>query len=148
MFLITNRAIDVSSLLSSANKENGAVAAFMGTVRNHSGGREVVALHYFVYTPMALKSFRDIADEVRNKWGVTQLSIVHRIGRLSVGDVAVAVVALAPHRREALAACSYAIDAVKATTPIWKKEFYSDHEGVWIEGCGAPAEEKTHVHAH
>ncbi len=148
MFLITNRTIDVASLLLPAHREDGAVATFLGTVRNHSGGRSVTSLHYYAYAPMVLKSFGHIADEVKNKWGVSHLSIVHRIGQLNVGDIAVAVVAGAPHRHQALAACAYAIERIKEMSPIWKKEFYSDQEGVWVEGCEASPKEVAHVHAH
>ncbi len=148
MFLITNLTIDIASILSTAHREDGAVATFMGTVRDHSGGRSVTALQYSVYAPMALKSFEQIADEVKAKWGVTHLSIVHRFGRLKVGEISVAVTAGSPHRREALAACAYAIDRIKTISPIWKKEFYNDLEGIWVEGCDASPRENAHVHAY
>lgn len=129
MFLITESPIDVPGVLSGiSSPRDGAVASFMGTVRNHSNGRSVIGLHYEAYGPMALKSFETIALEAKARWKISDLSIVHRVGALSIGEIAVLIAASAPHRAEALSACAYAIDRIKEISPIWKKEFISQPE--------------------
>src|SRR5262245_64973096 len=87
---------------------------------------------------MAIPLMRQIAADVRRQWPVSEVRIVHRLGRLEIGEASVAVAVASPHRDEAFAACRYAIDTLKATVPIWKKEFYADG-AVWIEGPGACA---------
>ncbi|OGR84843.1 MAG: hypothetical protein A2901_04015 [Elusimicrobia bacterium RIFCSPLOWO2_01_FULL_54_10] len=126
MFLIIDSPIDVPWVLSQiSSPENGATATFMGTVRNHSQGKPVRKIRYEAYEPMALKSFKKINLEAKVLWKISDLSIIHRVGMLSIGEIAVLVAASAPHRAEALAACGYAIDRVKEISPIWKKEFIS-----------------------
>ncbi len=134
--LVTDLPIDVCGLISEAIRpENGALATFMGSVRNPSGGRAVQGLFYEAYAPMALKKFNEINSEVRARWQVQELSIIHRVGRLLAGDVAVLIIASSAHRRDALSACSHAIERVKQITPIWKKEFREGPQGVWLENC-------------
>ncbi len=129
MFMITEAPIDTASVLSEiSDPRNGAVATFMGIVRKHSGERAVKGLFYEAYEPMALKSFEAIALEARVLWQITDLSIAHRIGSLSVGEMAVFIAASAPHRKDALAACEYAIDRVKEISPIWKKDIEEAHQ--------------------
>lgn len=123
MFSVTPNPIDISAILANAiAPENGALATFMGTVRNHSEGQKIKQLYYEAYAPMALKSFEAVEKEVRALWKISQLSIIHRTGALSIGEIAVFILATAPHRKEALSACSYTIDRVKEISPIWKKE--------------------------
>ncbi len=123
MFLITDSPIDVPGVLSEiSNPENGAVATFMGIVRNHSNGKLVRGLRYEAYRPMALKSFENIGHEAKVFWDISELIIVHRVGTLSVGEIAVLIAASSPHRREALSACAYAINRLKEISPIWKKD--------------------------
>ena len=123
MFQITSHPIDVNSFLrATATAEDGGVALFVGMVRRHSQGDEVSSLTYETYAVMATESFRKIAEEAKAQWGVERLTIVHRVGKLLVGEIAVVVVAASPHRREAFAACRFAIDRLKEISPIWKKE--------------------------
>jgi molybdopterin synthase catalytic subunit len=105
-------------------------------VRNKNGGRPVRHLEYEAYEEMALPLMQEIAREARGRWPVTEVRIVHRLGRLEIGETSVAVAVTAPHRGAAFEACRYAIDTLKATVPIWKKEFYADG-AVWLEGPGA-----------
>ena len=134
MITVTEDPIDLENLMArAASPADGAVATFLGVVRDNSGSKKVSSLLYEAYVPMVLKCFEKISNEVKEKWDVTNLSIVHRIGRLQAGETAVAVLAAARHRREALEVCSYAIDRVKAIAPIWKKEFSKEGESLWIE---------------
>ena len=134
MLLVTEEPIDMSRLMAgAASTADGAVATFLGVVRDNSGGRKVGSLRYEAYVPMVLRCFEKISEEVKDRWPVSDLSIVHRIGLLQVGEAAVAIAAASRHRKEALAACAYAIDRVKATAPIWKKEFSEEGESSWIE---------------
>ncbi len=148
MFLITDQPIELFSALDQeGDGEFGAVASFTGIVRGRSGGRNVRALQYEAYQPMALRSFERIAEEVKERWGVQHLAIIHRVGTLAPGEIAVAVSAAAAHRQEALAACSYAIDRVKEISPIWKKEFFEGEEAVWV-ACEAGHAEVKNVQPH
>ena len=117
--------------LQAVTPADGALCVFVGVVRDHNGGRRVLRLEYEAYEDMALTLLEGIAAEVRSRWRVTDVRIVHRLGRLEVGEASVAVAVASPHRREAFEACRYAIDTLKATLPIWKKEFYADGE-VWL----------------
>ena len=113
--------------------EDGAVVVFDGIVRNHSGGRATLYLEYEAYEPMALKKLRDIEGEIRAKFHVHRIAIVHRLGRLEIGETSVLIAVSSPHRRAAFDACRFAIDALKRTVPIWKKEYFADG-AVWVEG--------------
>ena len=129
---LTRDPIDVAALLGTSPAD-GAVCLFVGVVRNENGGRAVHHLEYEAYEDMALPLMEQIAAEARRRWPVTTVWIVHRLGRLEIGEPSVAVAVASPHRAEAFAACRYAIDTLKATVPIWKKEFYEDG-AVWLEG--------------
>jgi molybdopterin synthase catalytic subunit len=116
------------------NDACGGVVTFLGVVRERAGdGRSVNGLSYEAHEAMALAAFEAIADEVRERHPQLRLGIVHRIGELSIGDVAVAVCAASPHRAQAFEACAYAIDQLKARAPIWKKEHYADGSDEWID---------------
>ena len=114
---------------------DGAVCLFLGVVRNENGGRPVLHLEYEAYGEMAQPMMLDIARQAAERWPVTDVRIVHRVGRLEIGEASVAVAVASPHRGEAFEACRWAIDTLKATVPIWKKEFYADG-AVWLEGPG------------
>lgn len=115
---------------------NGAVVLMSGTVRNQTDGRAVVALDYQAYEPMALNVFKQIAAEIHANWPqVNRIVIHHRIGRLKIGEISVLVAVGCPHRGEAFEACRYAIDTLKHSAPIWKKEYYSEHEWSWAKCC-------------
>jgi molybdopterin synthase catalytic subunit len=105
-------------------------------VRDHHEGRRVSHLEYEAYVPMALKVLEDIVDEAEAKFGHPAIRVAHRVGRLGIGETSVVVAVAAAHRKEALEACAYVIEALKARVPIWKKEF-GDDGTFWIEGPGS-----------
>ncbi len=116
--------------------QDGALALFVGVVRNENAGRPVLRLEYEAYEEMALSEMQAIEREARRRWPITEIRIVHRLGRMEIGEASVAVAVASPHRDEAFEACRFAIDTLKKTVPIWKKEFYADG-AVWLEGPGA-----------
>ena len=124
---------------------NGGVVTFLGTAREQTQGHRVLRLEYEVYEEMAVKRFRDIFRELAERWGVTDAAIAHRYGRLEIGEVSMVVAVATPHRKEAFAACWYAVDRIKEMAPIWKKEFFEDG-AVWV-GCGEHAHEVEPAHS-
>lgn len=136
MARLVESAIRVDKLLGSVRSDaDGGLALFVGVVRDHNDGRRVLFLEYEAYAPMAVEEMEKIEAEAVAKFGVSTVSIVHRVGRLEIGEASVAVAVAAPHRAEALDACRFAIDTLKQTVPIWKKEHF-EGGAVWIEGCG------------
>jgi molybdopterin synthase catalytic subunit len=132
MFDITDRSLSLEPLVSAVTRSSsGAVASFLGVVREQTRGRQVLYLEYEAYREMAIPKMREIADEIRRKWKVDEIAMVHRIGHLKIGEASVAIAVSAPHRHQALAACAYAIDRLKETVPIWKKEVWTDGEE-WV----------------
>ena len=126
---------------------DGAVATFLGLVRNHNAGRSVRYLEYEAYEPLALKAFDRIAAESAARWPGVRLALHHRIGQLAIGEASVAIAASSPHRADAFAACRYAIERVKQIAPIWKREFFEGGD-VWIEGATAdPDDERARAEA-
>jgi molybdopterin synthase catalytic subunit len=124
--------IDVTALLAEgAGPASGGVVLFLGTVREQTGGRPVVKLEYEAYGDMALDEITRIVEEARRRFAVGSIDVVHRVGTLALGEVAVAVVVRAAHRGGAFDACRFVIDELKKSVPIWKKEFYRDGE-VWV----------------
>lgn len=111
----------------------GAIATFVGTVRGQSDGKEVSYLEYEVQESMALKQFRRMADRLKHDHGVRHVAIHHRRGRVAVGGISVTIAVSASRRKNALAACAAAIEALKRDVPIWKKEVYPDGHR-WMEG--------------
>jgi molybdopterin synthase catalytic subunit len=124
----------VSAIVSSA--DCGAVATFVGLVRNEHGGRRVLWLDYEAYEPLAVKSFIRIDEEAGECWPSVGLVIHHRIGRLEIGEASVVIAAGSPHRADAFAACRYAIERIKQIAPIWKHEHFEGGD-TWIEGATA-----------
>jgi molybdopterin synthase catalytic subunit len=112
--------------------ERGAVATFLGVVRNHHAGRTVLELAYEAYVPMAEAECARIVAEAESRWPV-RIAVQHRIGRLQVGDTAVAIAAGAGHRAEAFEACRYVIEELKSRVPIWKRERYADGSEAWVD---------------
>ncbi|HEY6546868.1 MAG TPA: molybdenum cofactor biosynthesis protein MoaE, partial [Vicinamibacteria bacterium] len=125
MVRLTREVIDIAALHATAERD-GALCLFVGVVRNENGGRPVTHLEYEAYEEMALPLMEQIEAETRSGWPVTDVRLVHRLGRLEIGEASVAVAVASPHRAEAFAACRHAIDTLKAKVPIWKKEFYAD----------------------
>lgn len=116
----------------------GAVVTFDGVVRNQTGGRPVLSLQYEAYPQMAVREMRKIGEEIRERWpDVERIGIVHRFGELQITESSVVIVITSPHRRVAFEACHFAIDRLKQTVPIWKKEIFEDGEA-WVEGQMPP----------
>lgn len=134
MFAITREPLDPQPLVEAVRKdESGAVALFYGVVRNHNMGRTVQYLEYDAYESMAIKKLREVADEVCAKFSVNGIAALHRIGRLEIGETSLLVAVSSPHRKEAFEACHYAVDRIKETVPVWKKEVWEDGSE-WIDG--------------
>ncbi|MGQ0552082.1 MAG: molybdenum cofactor biosynthesis protein MoaE [Planctomycetota bacterium] len=132
MIALQAEAIDPAAVLAAvAGPEQGGVVLFVGRVRNASRGRAVQHLDYEAYPEMALAELQALAEEAQREHGAQRVALVHRTGRLSVGETAVAIAVAAPHRRAAFAACSWLIDTLKERVPIWKKEWYEDGQQ-WI----------------
>jgi molybdopterin synthase catalytic subunit len=112
--------------------EFGGIATFTGVVRNQSRGEDIEHLEYEAYEPMAEGEMRKIVSRARERWPEVRIAISHRVGRLEIGDAAVMIAAAAPHRAEAFDACRFAIDALKQSVPIWKKEF-AESGAYWVE---------------
>ena len=119
---------------------DGAIASFIGIVRDHNQGRRVSFLEYEAYEPLAVRSLRRILDEARETWPATRLGIHHRSGRIELADASVVIVAVSPHRADAFAACRYAIERIKQIVPIWKHEHFEGGD-VWLEGATADPED-------
>ena len=120
MIEIQRTRIDVASVVGSVRRDDaGAVVVFLGTVRSDP---DVRALDYEVYKPMALRTLADLIERAREKFGVLEMSIVHRVGRVPVGGDSVVIACAAAHRSEAFSACAWAMDEVKRIVPIWKTE--------------------------
>jgi molybdopterin synthase catalytic subunit len=132
---ITSRKIDpMTAIKEVAADSAGGIAVFVGTVRNFNEGKRVKSLTYQVYRPMAEKSMAEIEAEVRRKWPVRKIRLVHREGKLSVGEVSVVVAVSCAHRGEAFEACRYAIDRIKEKLPLWKEESDAGGKKSWVEG--------------
>lgn len=138
MAYLTSDSIGVGPLLDAVQSPSrGGVACFLGTVRDHHGGRKVLRLEYSAYIPMAEAELARIVAEAESRWDVA-VAVRHRIGRLEIGDAAVAVAVASAHRDEAFVACRYVIEEVKRRAPIWKREVYADGTVEWV-GAGGEA---------
>jgi molybdopterin synthase catalytic subunit len=132
MIELTNKPISAQTVIDKVKKNaDGAVVTFVGTVRDNAEGKRVLYLEYEVYPEMAEKKLTEICTEIHNRWKINDIGIVHRTGRLEIGEAAVVIAVGSAHRLEAFQACQYAIDRIKEIVPIWKKEFYEDSSS-WI----------------
>jgi len=132
VILVTRKPLDTEAITSTVRASaNGGIVTFLGTTRDETDGRRVLYLEYEAYQGMAEKMLVRVAQEVRKRWGITDLAIAHRLGRLEIGEVSLVVAAASPHRAEAFAACQYVVDRIKQNVPIWKKEVFEDGE-VWV----------------
>jgi molybdopterin synthase catalytic subunit len=142
-FAITDAPLNVAAINDVVtNPACGAVATFVGIVRDHNAGRRVLRLEYEAYAPLACGTFERIAAEASARWPDVELAIHHRVGRLEIGDASVVIAAASPHRPEAFAACRYAIERVKQIAPVWKHEHFEGGD-VWIEGATADPEDEA-----
>ncbi|MFD2208481.1 molybdenum cofactor biosynthesis protein MoaE [Virgibacillus halophilus] len=126
-FWLTTEPITINDVYEKVVRpEAGAVATFIGTVREFTKGKRTLFLEYQAYVPMAEKKLAQIGDEIAAKWEDTQTAIVHRTGKLAISDIAVAIAVSTPHRKDAFEASRYAIERIKEIVPIWKKENWED----------------------
>jgi molybdopterin synthase catalytic subunit len=132
MFRVTNQPIDLDELVRFVtDPEAGAVATFIGTTRNNNEGRQVIALDYEGYPEMAEKELRRIGEDAKTKWQICRMAITHRLGPVQIGEASVIIAVSSAHRDAGFAACRFAIEEIKKTVPIWKKEVFEGGE-VWI----------------
>jgi molybdopterin synthase catalytic subunit len=141
MHRVTAEPLDVQAIARLvASDDCGAVATFVGLVRDHNLGRRVLWLEYEAYAPLAVRTFERIASECVERWPSARVAVHHRVGRLDVGEASVVIAAAAPHRPDAFASCRYAIERVKQIAPVWKHEHFEGGD-VWIEGATADPED-------
>ena len=134
LYRITQEAIDAQEISREIlRREDGAICVFEGVVRNNSRGKSTRYLIYEAYETMALTKLEEIGESVRQMWDIDSIAIIHRLGRMEIGETSLAIVVTSAHRRPAFDSCHYAIDRLKKIVPIWKKEFFEDGE-VWVEG--------------
>jgi molybdopterin synthase catalytic subunit len=140
---VTSAVLNVASLVRMVEAPGiGAVATFLGIVRDHNQGRRVLHLVYEAYEPLAERALKRIIEESRDRWPSAVLAIHHRIGKLEIGETSVAIAAASPHRADAFTACRYAIERVKQILPIWKHEYFEGGD-MWIEGATADPDDEA-----
>ena len=141
---VTSEPLDLQALIeeiSHTSTADGAVASFVGLVRETNQGRRVSYLEYEAYEPLAIRALQLIIKEAGETWVDTRIGVHHRTGRLELGEASIIIVAASPHRAHAFAACRYTIERVKQIVPIWKHEHFEGGD-VWLEGATAdPADE-------
>jgi len=136
MIKIQDEPVRIEDVLAAvADEAHGAHMLFLGVVRNLDKGREVEAVTYDCFRPLAQKELALIAREASERFGV-RIAAVHRLGRLGVGETSLAVAAASPHRDAAFAASRWVVDEIKRRLPVWKKEHYAGGDAHWLEGCG------------
>jgi MoaE-MoaD fusion protein len=133
MFKVTREPLNVQEIHNFVKRHtDGAVVTFDGIVRNNFDGRAVRYLEYEAYAEMAERQMAEIGAEARGKFSIGEVAIVHRLGRLEIGESSIVVAVAAPHRQAAFEACAYVMDRVKEQVPVWKKEFFADGEDHWV----------------
>jgi molybdopterin synthase catalytic subunit len=137
---ITAEPLDLQAIVNLVEAEaagaHGAVATFIGLVRDNNLGRRVLYLEYEAYEPLAVRGLERIASEVHEAWPGVRLAVHHRVGRIELGDASIVIAAASAHRANAFAACRYTIERVKQIVPIWKHEHFEGGD-VWLEGATA-----------
>jgi molybdopterin synthase catalytic subunit len=143
LILLVHESINPTALVSHVRSgADGAIVTFDGCVRNQSHGRRTLYLDYEAYESMALAKLGEIATEVHAKFPIDRVAIAHRLGRLEIGDTSVFIAVSAPHRAVAFEGCRYAIDTLKRSVPIWKKEYFEDG-AIWADGELPPVPQDT-----
>jgi molybdopterin synthase catalytic subunit len=144
MFRVTNQPIDLQELVRFVtDAEAGAIATFIGTTRNNNEGRTVIALDYDGYAEMAEKELARIGEDAKKRWQICRMAVVHRLGPVQITEASVVIAVSSGHREAAFAACRFAIEEIKRTVPIWKKEVFEGGE-VWIgTQTGEPLAQKA-----
>jgi len=136
---IVRKAIDTAAVLASIKGgEDGAALVFEGVVRNQTRGRKTLHLNYEAYEEMALKEMQSLAEKALHQFAIRDVALVHRLGRLEIGETSVLIVVASAHRAAAFEACRWLIDTLKRTVPIWKREYFEDG-AVWADGEPFPA---------
>src|ERR1700756_5691674 len=137
---IVRKPIDTRAVLASIKRpEDGAAIAFEGVVRNNTRGRKTLYLDYEAYEEMALEQMQKLAREAGERFAIDRVGVVHRLGRLEIGESSIVIVVTSAHRAAAFDACRWLIDTLKRTVPVWKKEHFADGV-VWKDGEPFPAE--------
>lgn len=132
MFRVTQEPLNLQALVDYVtDPEAGAIVTFIGTTRNHNEGRRVISLDYEAYPEMAEKELKRLGEEAKRRWKIQRMAIVHRVGRVEITEPSVVIAVAAAHRDDAFQACRFAIEEIKKSVPIWKKEVYEGGE-VWI----------------
>src|SRR6266478_3725819 len=143
LILLVHERIDASALIDQVRTAaDGAIVTFDGCVRNQSHGRRTLYLNYEAYESMALAKMGEIAAEVHTKFQIDRVAIAHRLGRLEIGETSFFIAVRAPHRAAAFESCRFAIDTLKRSVPIWKKEYFEDG-AVWADGELPPVPQDT-----
>ena len=143
IFQLVREPIDTEALIAHVRAPgDGAIVTFDGFVRNQSHHRPTLYLDYEAYESMALAKMREIGAQLHEKFAIHRVAMVHRLGRLEIGETSVFIAVSAPHRASAFDACRFAIDTLKRTVPIWKKEYFEDG-AVWADGELPPAPAAT-----
>lgn len=133
MIELTTQPIDSTAVTESVRSNNaGAVVLFLGTVREFTGEAQTSSLEYEAYPQMAVQGMQQLDHEARERWGLVNVSIVHRTGHLELGEIAVAVAVSSAHRAAAFEAGQWLLDTLKQRVPIWKKELYSNGQTEWV----------------
>jgi molybdopterin synthase catalytic subunit len=133
MVKLQHEPLDYMALTELVRQPNcGAVVTFLGTVRDLTGDKVTVALDYEAYPALAEKKLAEIEADTRQRWPVGDMALVHRLGRMDVGEISVVVSVSCPHRGQAFEACRHAIDRLKELVPIWKKENWADGRTEWV----------------
>ena len=141
MITVTREPLDPEKITTLVRKDsNGAVVTFLGVTRDHAEGRKVLGLEYEAYDEMAVRELEKVRLEVMAKYGIEDMAISHRIGKVDIGQISLVVATASPHRKEAFHACHEAVDLLKERVPIWKKEHFEDGEARWV-AC------ESHEHA-
>lgn len=134
LFALTRQPVDTRTIITRlAQGEDGAVITFEGVVRNNTKGRSTLYLDYECYEPMAVKTLAEIGRALAGEYAISRIALVHRLGRMEIGETSVAVIVTAAHRKAAFDAAFEGINRLKRLVPIWKKEYFVDGE-VWVEG--------------
>jgi molybdopterin synthase catalytic subunit len=148
MIQLTHAPIDHATLVAQAQSPaSGAVLLFLGCTRQHTRGRETTELRYDAYVKMAEQELAALEAEARERWGLTECMIVHRLGQVCLGEASVAIVVASPHRREAFDAGEWLIDTLKERVPIWKQEHWADGTSEWVHPVTCTGSTSTSVEA-
>lgn len=148
MIKLTYESIDTSSVLASVHSTNaGAVVLFLGTTREFTAGRQTASLDYDSYGEMATRKMEELETQARDRWSLVEVTLVHRLGHVGLGEASVAIAVSSAHRQQAFEAGKWLIDTLKEVVPIWKKENWADGTSEWVHP-GMPSPTSTGPDSH